>query len=123
MQWIPWLEKAALIEQLSRCHVNLGIFGATTKAAMVIPTKVFQAVAMGVPVITRESPAIHELLEHGRSVILCKTDGASLADAIATCKRDSNGLQLIGQNGRDAFTRRASHPVLARQFVEALHAG
>jgi glycosyltransferase involved in cell wall biosynthesis len=122
VHWIPWLEKDALIEQLSRCHVALGIFGATTKAAMVIPTKVFQALAMGVPVITRDSPAIHELLEHGRSAILCGTDGASLADAIATCKRDFNGLQLIGQNGRDVFHQRASHPVLAEQFFEALHA-
>jgi glycosyltransferase involved in cell wall biosynthesis len=122
LDWIPWLERDVLIERMRRCHVNLGIFGSTTKAAMVIPNKVFQALAMGVPVITRDSPAIHELVEDGRSAILCEPDGAKLADAIAACRSDFKILQMIGENGHDVFVQKASHPVLARQFLEAVHA-
>ena len=123
LEWIPWLERDVLIESMRRCHVNLGIFGATTKAAMVIPNKVFQALAMGVPVITRESPAIHELLEHRLSGVLCEpNDGAQLAAAIVACMNDFGRLQAIGQNGRNAFLQKASHPVIARQFLEALDA-
>jgi glycosyltransferase involved in cell wall biosynthesis len=122
LTWIPWLERDALLDQMRRCHVSLGIFGTTTKAAMVIPNKVFQAMAMGVPVITRESPAIRELLDDGRSAILCETDGASLAAAIVSCQNAFTRMQEIGLNGREVFLQHASHPAIARQFYEALGA-
>lgn len=122
LDWIRWLEKDVLIERMRQCHVSLGIFGSTTKAAMVIPNKVFQALAMGVPVITRESPAIRELLDE-RSCILCEPDdGAKLAAAISACKRDRNALETTGRLGRDAFVQRASHHAIVQQFLEALRA-
>jgi glycosyltransferase involved in cell wall biosynthesis len=62
LEWIPWLERDALIDRMRACHICLGIFGNTRKAAMVIPNKVFQSLAMGVPTITCDSPAIRELL-------------------------------------------------------------
>lgn len=123
LEWIEWLDTAVLVERMRQCHVNLGIVGATTKAEMVIPNKVFQALAMGVPVITRESPAIRELLDHGPSGVLCEADdGAELARAILQCKHDQDSLEMIGRNGREAFLQRASHPAIARQFFEAVHA-
>lgn len=122
LTWIRWLERDALIERMRQCHVSLGIFGTTTKAAMVIPNKVFQALAMGVPVITRESPAIRELLDE-RSAIFCEpANGTALAAAISACKGDFNRVETIGRHGREAFAQRASHQVIARQFFGALHA-
>jgi glycosyltransferase involved in cell wall biosynthesis len=120
IEWIPWLERDALIDRMRQCHVSLGIFGNTTKASMVIPNKVFQALAMGVPVITRDTPAIRELVEDGRSVVLCGTDGASIASAIMTSRDDFAGLLAIGNRGRDAFAEHASHGALAEQFLEAV---
>jgi len=122
LEWIPWLERDALIDQMGRCHVNLGIFGTTTKASMVIPNKVFQAMAMGVPVITRDSPAIRELVEDGRSAVLCGTDGADLADAILACRDDLDRLKSMGDRGREVFRERASHRAIADQVFKALHA-
>lgn len=123
LEWIPWLERDALIERLRTCHVSLGIFGDTTKAAMVIPNKVFQALAMGVPVITRDSPAIRELLENGGSAVLCGTTGKEIAEAILASRRDFVRLRAIGRAGQQAFVEQASHPALARQFLRAIHAG
>jgi glycosyltransferase involved in cell wall biosynthesis len=122
LTWIRWLERDALIEQMRQCHVSLGIFGTTTKAAMVIPNKVFQALAMGVPVVTRESPAMRELLDERSAVFCAPDDAAALAAAISACKEDFNALQTIGRQGREAFARGASHQVIARQFFEALDA-
>ena len=120
IEWIPWLEQDALIERVRRCHASLGIFGHTAKAAMVIPNKVFQALAMGAPVVTRDSPAIRELLEGGWSAVLCEPDGAALAAAIVALRDDVGRLQALGHHGRAAFTEHAGHHALAKQFMEAV---
>jgi glycosyltransferase involved in cell wall biosynthesis len=123
LEWIPWLERDALVERLRTCHVSLGIFGDTTKAAMVIPNKVFQALAMGAPVITRDSPAIRELLQDGASAVLCGTNGSDIAAAIRTSRDDFTRLRAIGTCGQKTFLEHASDPAIARQFLKAIHAG
>lgn len=62
VRWIEWVEYEILKEWLSAADVCLGIFGTSEKAASVIPNKVFQIIASGRPLITRDSPAIRELL-------------------------------------------------------------
>jgi glycosyltransferase involved in cell wall biosynthesis len=69
LQWIPWVEYSDLINWIDKSDVCLGIFGATAKASRVIPNKVYQVVASGKPLITRESPAIRELFSSGANPV------------------------------------------------------
>lgn len=62
LTWIPWVSYADLSTWIARCDVCLGIFGNTDNASRVIPNKVFQAIMSGKTIITRDSPAIRELV-------------------------------------------------------------
>ncbi len=63
LEWIPWVSYEALASWIHRADVCLGIFGSSDKAGRVIPNKVFQILSCGVPLITRDSKAIRELVQ------------------------------------------------------------
>jgi glycosyltransferase involved in cell wall biosynthesis len=62
VQWIPWVPYNELVEWMHKADLCLGIFGDSEKARRVIPNKVFQILSVGKPLVTRDSPAIRELL-------------------------------------------------------------
>lgn len=84
LRWIEWVDYATLVEHIRAADVCLGIFGTSEKAASVIPNKVFQVLASGKPVITRDSAAIRELLDPRAwaDALVPAGDPAALADAV-----------------------------------------
>lgn len=84
LRWIPWVEYKELERWMAKSDICLGIFGESQKAASVIPNKVFQIVAAGRPLITRDSPAIRELLSPnpGCVYLVPSGDAAALASAV-----------------------------------------
>ncbi|MDD5623200.1 MAG: glycosyltransferase [Candidatus Peribacteraceae bacterium] len=80
---VPLTELPDLIHASDLC---LGIFGTTDKAKRVIPHKVYDAVACGVPVLTARTPAILEQFHDGESVILCEAGNPKdIAGKILLC--------------------------------------
>ena len=118
-----WLPTAALLDRIKRAHVCLGIFGTTPKAARVIPYKVFDALALRKPVITRDSPAIRELLDHGDTALLCPAgDGAALARAILRLQRDPGLCDQLAERGHARFRERACPRAVGQELLQALEA-
>lgn len=84
LSWIDRVDYADLIRYLRDADVCLGIFGTSEKAASVVPNKVYQALAAGCPLITRDSPAIRELIEHSppHMTLVPPGDPEALATAV-----------------------------------------
>lgn len=89
LRWDSWVPYPQLVDAIRGADVCLGIFGASEKAASVIPNKVFQVLAAGRPLVTRESPAMLELLGDGLDDVrlVPAADPGALADAIAGLAR------------------------------------
>jgi glycosyltransferase involved in cell wall biosynthesis len=96
LQWDEWVDYAQLPQRIASADVCLGIFGTTEKAASVIPNKVFQIVAMGKPLITRDSPAIRELLDEAFpcAQLISPANPEALAQAVRACAKEQASMAL-----------------------------
>lgn len=116
-----WLEPKDLAERIAEADVCLGIFGTSDKAARVIPTKAYIALAMGKALVTMDSAPAREILTHGENALLCeRASPQSLADALKTLLEDPALLKRLQQNGRALFARRFSQEALGAILKDCL---
>jgi hypothetical protein len=106
---------------MAAADVALGIFGRTPKAARVVPHKVFQAMALGVPTVTRRSAAIAEFFPDEETIGLVPAgDPEARARAIESLAGDPGKRARRGEAGR-AASRAAGHPErIGPLLVEAI---
>lgn len=120
----PWVDYAALPERIRRADILLGIFGATQKAGRVIPNKVYQALACGKPLITRQSPAypadLTNLVDSGVCWIAAG-DADALAARVASVAMQPERLGSLGRQARQTYLARFSRAALAAQLRQALN--
>ena len=118
VEFIPTVPFDTVKRYIEAATVCLGIFGETAKAQLVIPLKVYEALAMGKPVITSNTPAIRELLTHGKDVFLCDSaDSDDLARAIRTLLTDANLRHKIAINGCRTFLERCSPRMIGQDIA------
>jgi glycosyltransferase involved in cell wall biosynthesis len=109
----PPVPYAALPDLIRAADICLGIFGTTEKAGRVVPNKVYQALMVGRPVVTRDSPAVREFLVPGEHLLVCEPgDPESLARTLLTLSRDRAQQAYLAQQGqRLAWERFTSGPI------------
>jgi glycosyltransferase involved in cell wall biosynthesis len=109
------------MRRLAQADLGLGIFGQSAKSARVVPHKVFQSMALGVPTITRRSAAIAEFFRDEEHLVLVPPgDGAALARAIEALADDPARRERIGAQGRAAALSQASPPRIGELLEEAI---
>jgi len=109
IEFIDWVEYEELPKYIAMADVCLGVFATSEKASRVIPNKVFQAMASGVPVLTEDSPGSRELLVHGANALLCKAgNGQSIAYALRQLFSEVNVRRKLGIRGYETFKRDCS---------------
>ncbi len=99
--WRDEVPLEALPRELASAAVVLGVFGAGRKAAMVVPNKVYQAAAVGRPLVTRDGPALREVLRPGSHCLACPpADAAALAAAVLRLLDDPVSAARLGAAAR-----------------------
>jgi glycosyltransferase involved in cell wall biosynthesis len=69
---------------IDNCDLALGIFGNTDKAYNAVPNKLIEALSMGIPTLTMNSPALKEFFEPEIDLWTCEPFPESIAESILT---------------------------------------
>lgn len=119
----PWVDYTALPERICRADILLGVFGSTQKAGRVIPNKVFQALACGKPVVTREASAYPDALANGNGnglVWVPGGDAFALAKSVADLAAHTETLPAQGKHARMTFEAYFSESILGTNLSRIL---
>lgn len=120
VEHVPWVEYEHLPDLYARAGCSLGVFGSSGKAQRVIPHKTFQALAVGAPVITADTPAAREMLVDRRDCLFVEHTPESLAQAIVALRDDQALAERIAAGGRATFEREASEAVLGVRWRDTI---
>ncbi|MGY0797615.1 glycosyltransferase [Lysobacter sp. A286] len=118
VQWVDWVAYDQLKCWLAGADLCLGIFGTSDKAASVIPNKVFQIIAAGRPIVTRDSPAIRELLSPAArcTYLVPAGDARALADAVLVHHRETTENGSVVQC-HQPLTAQIAAAAIGQQFL------
>lgn len=120
VRWVDWVEYAELRHWIADADLCLGIFGTSVKAASVIPNKVFQILAAGKPLVTRDSPAIRELLAPSSpcTYLVPAGDAAALAGAVLDHRRHLAVGDGLPNRCHPGIAPRIDAAAVGAQFLE-----
>ena len=115
--FLPWLSQEELVQRSARADICLGAFGHTPQSMMTVQNKIYEGLAMGRAVVTGDSPAARQALQHGVTAWLCdRNEPESLAEAIRTLRADPALRGRIAKAGAELFEREYSIGQLGEQF-------
>ena len=107
--YIPWLERAGVTELLHLAWVGLSLLHETPSYRDALPTKVFEYMAAGLPVIAYRTAVLEEIVEStGCGVLVEPGDVQAAARALETLLGDREMRDAMGRRGRTAATTRYS---------------
>lgn len=120
LRWLDWVEYHQLQQLLAQSDLCLGIFGTSGKAASVIPNKVFQIVAAGRPLLTRDCAAIRELLAPAEpcTYLVAPGDAGVLADAVSRHRRHLQDAPRQATRCHAGVAEIIDAAAIGRQFLD-----
>lgn len=103
---------------LSKADVCLGAFGNSPKLDRVVPFKIFDALAMGKPIITGSSSASREILRNNKNCLFCeRCNPHDLANKIIMLFENRDLTHQIGENGYMLFKQRFTPLHLGKELL------
>jgi glycosyltransferase involved in cell wall biosynthesis len=110
-----------LVSFMQNADVCLGIFGGTVKTGMVVPHKVYDALALGKPVLTADTSAAREFFANKESILLCTdADPEDLARKIVELRDDESLRTKIGRRGSECVREQFVPKQIVKQLLESI---
>lgn len=113
-----WVDYNKLAEEVNAFDICLGIFGETQKADVVIPNKIFHYASLKKAIITKDTPAIREIFEDGKDILLCENTPADIAGKILQLKNDPVKQERIATHCYEKITTSYNHLAIGKKFLE-----
>ncbi|HEY4484381.1 MAG TPA: glycosyltransferase [Candidatus Paceibacterota bacterium] len=121
IEFIDMMRPEDLRLKICESDVVLGLFGDTPKTPLVIPNKVYEALAMKKPVITADTEAIRELFDANDMFLVKPANPEELAGAIIKLKNNPELRNKLAENGYNKFKENASHKVLGEKLLKIVN--
>ncbi|MBP1651282.1 MAG: hypothetical protein H6Q26_1439 [Bacteroidetes bacterium] len=109
-----WVAYDQLAGEMNNFDICLGIFGETLKADLVIPNKIFHYAALKKAIISKESPAIKEVFENGKSILLTANTPSAIAEKILLLKENVVLRAQLAQGAYEAICMKYNHRAIGQ---------
>lgn len=113
-----WVAYDQLAGEMNNFDICLGIFGETLKADLVIPNKIFHYAALEKAIISKDSPAIKEVFEDGKSILLTENTPAAIAEKILLLKENRALKNKLAQGAYEAICTKYNHRAIGQLVYE-----
>lgn len=119
LELLGWGNIEQVASTIRKSTVVLGIFGDTPQASMVIPNKVFQPLASGRVVLTRESKA-YEVIDSPEGIyFVAPNDAKALAEKLKEIL-DQSDLSSLQENARAIYEKHFSNEIVTQILKDTL---
>jgi glycosyltransferase involved in cell wall biosynthesis len=106
---------------LAEADICLGNFGDTGKTQRIISNKVYEAAAMGKPIISADVPAMREIFEDRKNILFCRhADPQDLADKILELRNNVELRKQIAQGAYELFQKCATPKIIVKNLLKDL---
>lgn len=98
------LKQLAGWDLIARCHVGFALMHPHTNYFGSYPTKMFEYMALGVPVVASDFPLYRKIVEtEGCGICVDPTDSAAVASAVGQIVDQPTLAREMGERGREAI--------------------
>ena len=107
-----------LNQKLRRVNIGLGILGKTNKVERVIPNKLYELVAMKIPVVSADTPAVREQFVNKQHLYLIpKADTQAIKQAFLELKDNPELGRNMAENAYKHMKANLVPKVLGRKLL------
>ncbi len=104
VEFVGWMERERLVRYVGQADVCLGAFGQTPQSLMTVQNKIYEGLAMRMPVVSGESEAVRRAFKHGEEIFLCdRSDSRAIAAAILRLYQEPGLREKIARQGYARF--------------------
>ena len=121
-----YLERTEAISKVKNCHVGLAVLLPEPNFVSSYPTKLFEYMALGMPVVASDFPLYREVVDACEcGICVDPTDAHQLADAIQRLLQQPDWARQCGERGRKAVHETYNWDVefrkLSRFYEQVMH--